>query len=113
MALNTTPLTPAAATNVSIIHTARDSSGISYKRIYIYGTFGGATATLSTSPDGGTTKFPELASGNSGTALSLTAAGYWDIAIPCNCNSNQKPIEIYVTLASGSPALVATVTDVN
>lgn len=113
MALTTTALTAAAATKITIMHTARDGSGISRKRVYLGGTWAGATATVSTSPDGGTTKYPELASGNTGSALSYTANGYFDLAIPCNCKSSQKPIEVYITLASGSPVLIATVTDIN
>lgn len=64
---------------------------------------GAGTYTLAVSPDGGTTKIP--LKDKNGNAISLTATGYANVEICGFSNNNNKPLQLYAVLASGTAAV--------
>lgn len=78
--------------------------------VCVSGTFGGGTATLAVSPDGGTTLI--TLKDKLGSAISLTANGYANIEIAGYSNNNTKPLQVYAVLTGAtSPNLNFTVFD--
>lgn len=79
--------------------------------VSVTGTFNGATATLSVSPDGGTTYAP--LEDNAGTAIAFTADGATTIKIPCAVANQDAPVILAVTTSVANPTgIVATAFDV-
>lgn len=89
-------------------------------RIYVYavpstGGWNGATATLFSSPDGGTTKVAER--NVNGTAVAFVAAdGYADLDVPSRVSKmvTDKPISYYLNTTVAAPTgIKATIFDLN
>jgi hypothetical protein len=77
--------------------------------VFVYGTFGSGTLKLQASPDGGTTKIdlPNL----SGTAISVTANGIYNIQLG-NGNALGADIILYAVLTGATnPSLTVAIYD--
>ncbi len=85
------------STEFSVIN-ARSGGDSTLKTIHVYGDFGTGTATLQTSPDGGTTWIDVLDDG--GTAVAFTANGTTNVNIANS--APQDPLKISIDLASST-----------
>lgn len=110
--IQTATITTQVATEIADIITPRREGQPTKMRLYVTGTFNGATATVQTSPDGGTTKVDEKRADGT-TSIAFTANGYCDLEIPCVTSTTaEKPIKLYITTSVANPTgIVATLFD--
>lgn len=99
MARRTTNITSATTTEIATCNKPHNAD-FYFAKIYISGTFGGTTATLLSSPDGGTTKVA-LLDPFTGTAYSITAAGQVNFQSG-DGGTNSDSEKIYVTTTGGA-----------
>lgn len=107
-----TPLTADGRSTTVSLNSRRDGSGDGEitKTVFLTGTFGGGTATIQVSPDGGTTWVDALDSGLNVAAF--TSDGYANITLQGTEAGAKVPALLSVDLASSSsPDLDITVFD--
>lgn len=115
MAKITSTLSGNGDVEIGRVRRNRDRQVRFYKAtISIYGTFGGGTATLKMSSDGGTTKYAlKDAPGSSGSDITYTANGSANIELGFS-DDNDTEFKLYVSLAGATdPEITIDVFDCN
>lgn len=108
--IESTTITTQTSTLVYSANSRPENNTPELVRMYVIGTFNGATATLFSSPDGGTTKIAEK--DRLGNAIAFTQSGYFDINVVSRVSNppSEKPIQYYLTTTAANPTGIKAIT---